>query len=132
MSRIPAFRLFFRANVCESTENPRLKMEVGLTSPRLFFISEKTTSPIIFGKFYEINGIATRNQSPKYTMKIFKIRVLEYALVTHVNNFMHSIFSKIEEYTINQQTHNSNVFYAEIFFSNNFKGTGVEHKKTSN
>ena len=44
-------------------------------------------------------------------------------LVTHVNNILHSIFSKVEVYINNQQIYNSNGLYAhKSYISNNFKG----------
>ena len=49
-------------------------------------------------------------------------------LVTHVNNILHSIFSKVEVY-INQQIYNSNGLYADKSYnSNNFKGAISEYK----
>ena len=54
-------------------------------------------------------------------------------LVAHVNNILHSIFSKVEMYINNQQIYNSNGLYAhKSYISNNFKGaiseyTGVLH-----
>ena len=50
-------------------------------------------------------------------------------LVTHVNNILHSIFSKIEVYINNQQIYNSNGLYAhKSYISNNFKGAISEYK----
>ena len=50
-------------------------------------------------------------------------------LVTHVNNFLHSIFSNVEVYINNQQIYNSNVLYAQkSYISNNFKGAISEYK----
>ena len=50
-------------------------------------------------------------------------------LVTHVNNFLHSIFSNVEVYINNQQLYNSNGLYAhKSYFSNNFKGAISEYK----
>ena len=44
-------------------------------------------------------------------------------LVTHVNNILHSIFSKVEVYINNQQIYNSDGLYAhKSYISNNFKG----------
>ena len=44
-------------------------------------------------------------------------------LVTHVNNILHSTFSNVEVYIINQQIYNSKGLYAHKFYiSNNFKG----------
>ena len=50
-------------------------------------------------------------------------------LVTHVNNILHSIFSKVEVYVNNQQIYNSNGLYAhKSYLSNNFKGAISEYK----
>ena len=38
-------------------------------------------------------------------------------LVTHVNNILHSIFSNVEMYINNQQTYNSNGFYAHNLYA---------------
>ena len=49
--------------------------------------------------------------------------------VTHVNNILISIFSKVEVYINNQQIQNSNGLYAhKSYFSNNFKGAISEYK----
>ena len=49
--------------------------------------------------------------------------------VTHVNTILHSIFSNVEVYINNQQSYNSNGFYAHKFYiSNNFKGAISEYK----
>ena len=51
-------------------------------------------------------------------------------LVTHVNNVMHSIFSKVEVYINNQQTYNSNGLYAhKSYISNNFKGRSLNTRE---
>ena len=48
----------------------------------------------------------------------------EVALVTYVNNIMHSIFSNVEVYINNQQVNNSNGLHAhKSYLSNNFKGS---------
>ena len=50
-------------------------------------------------------------------------------LVTHVNNFLHSIFSNVEAYINNQQISNSNGLYAnKCYISNNFKGAISDYK----
>ena len=50
-------------------------------------------------------------------------------LVTHVNNFLHSIFTKVEVYINNQQIENSNGLYAhKSYISNNFKAAISENK----
>ena len=50
-------------------------------------------------------------------------------LVTHVNNILLSIFSKVEVYINNQQIYNSNGLYAhKSNISNNFKGAISEYK----
>ena len=50
-------------------------------------------------------------------------------LVTHVNNILHPIFSKVEVYINNQQTYKSNGLYAHnSYISNNFKGAISEYK----
>ena len=49
--------------------------------------------------------------------------------VTHLNNILHSIFSKVEVYINNQQIYNSNGLYAhKSYISNNFKGAISEYK----
>ena len=49
-------------------------------------------------------------------------------LVTHVNNILHSNFSNVEVYIINQQLYTSNGLYAhESYTSNNFKGAISEY-----
>ena len=51
------------------------------------------------------------------------------ALVTHVNNILHSIFSIVEVYINNQQVYNFNGLNAHKFYiSNNFKGAISEYK----
>ena len=51
------------------------------------------------------------------------------ALVTHVNNILHSIFSNVEVYINNQQIYNSNGLYAhKSYIFNNFKGGISEYK----
>ena len=53
----------------------------------------------------------------------------EVARVTYVNNMMHSIFSNVEVYIINQQIYNSNGLYAhKSYISNNFKAAISEYK----
>ena len=53
----------------------------------------------------------------------------EVARVTYVNNIMHSIFSNVEVYIINQQIYNSNGLYAhKSYISNNFKAAISEYK----
>ena len=50
-------------------------------------------------------------------------------LITHVNNILHSFFSKLEVYINNQQIYNSNGLYAhKSYISNNFKGAIFEYK----
>ena len=54
----------------------------------------------------------------------------EVPLITHVNNIMHSIFSKVEVYKNNQQIYNSNGLYAhKSYISNTFKGAISEYKE---
>ena len=51
------------------------------------------------------------------------------ALVTHVNNILHSIFSNVEVNINNQQIYNPNGLYAhKSYVSNNFKGAISEYK----
>ena len=51
-------------------------------------------------------------------------------LVTHVNNILHSIFSNVEVYIIEQQIYNSDGLYAhKIYISNNFKGAIFEYER---
>ena len=53
----------------------------------------------------------------------------EVALVTYVNNIMHSIFSNVEVYINNQHIYNSNGLYAhKSHISNNFKAAISEYK----
>ena len=53
----------------------------------------------------------------------------EVALITHVNNIMHSIFSNVEVHINNQQIYNSNGLYAhKSYIYNNFKGAISEYK----
>ena len=50
--------------------------------------------------------------------------------VTHVINFLSSIFSNVEMYINNQQVYNSNGLYAhKSYLSNNFKGAISEYKE---
>ena len=50
-------------------------------------------------------------------------------LVTHVNNFLNSIFSNVQVYTNNQQIYNSNGLYAhKSYISNKVKGAISEYK----
>ena len=50
-------------------------------------------------------------------------------LVTHGNNFLHSMFSNVEVYNNNQQIYNSNGLYAhKSYISNNSKGAISEYK----
>ena len=54
----------------------------------------------------------------------------EVPIITHVNNIMHSIFSKVEVYINNQQIYNSNGLYAhKSYISNNFKEAISEYKE---
>ena len=51
------------------------------------------------------------------------------ALVTQVNNVLHSVFSNVEVYINNQQVYNSNGLYAhKSYISNNFTGAISEYK----
>ena len=53
----------------------------------------------------------------------------EVALVTYVNNILHSNFSNVEVYLNNQQIYNSNGLYAhKSYISNNFKAAISEYK----
>ena len=50
-------------------------------------------------------------------------------LVTHVNNILRSVFSKVEVYFNNQQIYNSDGLYAhKSYFSNKVKGAISEYK----
>ena len=50
-------------------------------------------------------------------------------LVTHVNNNLHSVFSKVEVYINNQQNYNSNGLYAhKSYISNNLKEAISEYE----
>ena len=56
----------------------------------------------------------------------------EVARVTNVNNIMHSIFSNVEVYIINQQIYNSIGLYAhKSYISNNLKAAISEYKGVS-
>ena len=51
------------------------------------------------------------------------------AIVTHLNNILHSFLSNVEVYINNQQIYNSNGLYAhKSYISNNFKGAISEYK----
>ena len=51
-------------------------------------------------------------------------------LVTHVNNILHSVFSKVEVYINNQQIYNSNGLYAHnSYISNDFNGAISEYNE---
>ena len=51
------------------------------------------------------------------------------SLITHVNKFLHSIFSNVEVYFNNQQIYNSNGLYAhKPYFSNKIKGAISEYE----
>ena len=53
----------------------------------------------------------------------------EVALVTYLNNIMHSIFSTVEVYINNQQVYSSNGLYAhKSYISSNFKAAISENK----
>ena len=50
-------------------------------------------------------------------------------IVIQVNIILHSIFANVEVYINNQQSYNSNGFYAhKSYISNNFKGAISEYK----
>ena len=50
-------------------------------------------------------------------------------LVSLVHNVLHSVFSNVQVYINNQQTHNSKGLYAHKYYnSNNFKGAISEYK----
>ena len=49
--------------------------------------------------------------------------------VTHVNNIMHSVFSNVELYIINQEIYSSNGLHAhKSYISNNFGGAILEYE----
>ena len=88
---------------------------------------------LVNGRGYETYNTKEVKKEYKEEAKIEEEETLEeddpVPLVTHVNNILHSIFSKVEVYINNQQTYKSNGLYAHKFYiSNNFKGAISEYK----
>ena len=55
-----------------------------------------------------------------------------FSLVTHMNNFLHSIIPNVDVYNNNQQKYNSDGLYAlKCYIPNNLKGVVSEYKAIS-